>query len=83
MTLEQIQIQMRLNMHIQNTSLRQLAKKAGIPHTSVTRFMNSEGGVTVDTLLKMVNALNMDIKIIPSKELTEFFKVYDGNRKTN
>jgi len=61
-------------MLIQNMSARQLAKEAKVTHTSVTRFMNGEGGITLDTFLKMLDALGMGVKITSNNKMIDFLK---------
>lgn len=43
-------------------SIRELSKKSGISRTEISRIELEEVSPTLDTLLQLANALNVDIK---------------------
>ncbi|GIO35747.1 hypothetical protein J41TS12_06080 [Paenibacillus antibioticophila] len=54
--------QIKLQLETNNTSVRKLAKKVGMKHPQIVRVTSGEN-YNIDTLIKILDALNLEILI--------------------
>lgn len=51
----------------QNISIRKLADKVGLKHPQIIRVTSGDHNYNIETLLKILDGLNLEIKIVPKK----------------
>lgn len=50
-----------------NISIRELAKKVGLKHPQIIRITSGDANYNIDTLLKILDGLDLEISLKPKK----------------
>lgn len=56
---------------VQNISIRKLAKNVGLKHPQIIRITSGDANYNIDTLLKVLIGLNLEVEIKPKTNVLE------------
>lgn len=57
----------------QNISIRKLADKVGLKHPQIVRVTSGDHNYNIETLLKILNGLDLELKIVAKNRNTQSF----------
>ena len=56
---------------VQNISVRKLGEKVGLKHPQIIRITSGDANYNIDTLIKVLVGLNLQIQIVPKDSVRE------------